>query len=435
MRNWQMSFPIITLVLTSCIGPLPPATERPLITATSVFISTPSPSFPHPMATDITAIPTEAHLKIQCLDVAPGLPTEANVSGVVALTSRFGFEPSSLVNLETRVKGALPQKPNDVLRNFAISPDGQLMAYEQATFEKHQLGSKIIADKLIIASRDGQKKKVIMWEEDWISVSRWLDNARLLIGLLGNGQAPRTLLVLNPFTGERQRLLPDFPDIYSDYPLPEWENSGETIYDPTLRYMVYPQNVPSGDHYLYTLWNLETQKPLALLPTLDFISKVPRWSPSGEKFVVAAPVEGIRSGVDELFSISRDGQITQLTHLTTYYSGAMEIQYRWSPDEHYLAFWFMNTDKPFAYPPSEQNLMILNMVTGEVTNYCIQGDYGGPYGTVPFIELPIIWSPDSQQLIVENRYAQDASHVILVDIVHGYATQIAENMMPVGWMN
>jgi hypothetical protein len=37
-------------------------------------------------------------------------------------------------------------------------------------------------------------------------------------------------------------------------------------------------------------------------------------------------------------------------------------------------------------------------------------------------------------VIVENRYAAQTSRVILVDIVQGFAAQIAENMTPGGWM-
>jgi hypothetical protein len=80
----------------------------------------------------------------------------------------------------------------------------------------------------------------------------------------------------------------------------------------------------------------------------------------------------------------------------------------------------------------------LDLATQEVTDYCIPLEaYGEGDDSILFFvprRPSPIWSPDSQQLVVESHYAKDASRVIIVDVAHAAAVQIAENMMPVGWM-
>ena len=53
------------------------------------------------------------------------------------------------------------------------------------------------------------------------------------------------------------------------------------------------------------------------------------------------------------------------------------------------------------------------------------------YGNFP--PAPI-WSPDGTQLIVQDLYETYHRHVLLVDLVQGFLTQIVEDMEPVGWM-
>ena len=77
--------------------------------------------------------------------------------------------------------------------------------------------------------------------------------------------------------------------------------------------------------------------------------------------------------------------------------------------------------------------------------YCIEGDTSiktifdyrkNPYGfSDPNIYKAVVWSPDSRQLIIENRYLEDASRIILVDVEGKTAYEILNNVnyQPVGW--
>jgi len=70
----------------------------------------------------------------------------------------------------------------------------------------------------------------------------------------------------------------------------------------------------------------------------------------------------------------------------------------------------------------------VDTLTSEFVDYCIPVGLGGDSG--PY------WSPSGEQVVVQ--YYDDESEkslVVLVDIVHGYAVQIGENMGDlIGWM-
>jgi Tol biopolymer transport system component len=376
--------------------------------------------------------------------VVTTFPPPATSEGIVILEDEaIQGEHTSfdvfLLDMATGAKTKLA-KQNESLADFAISPDRKRMAYERVRFDKPR--GTIIDDHLVIATADGQVQKTIPWEKGWVGIPGWLDDERLVINMAGRdpdestANKPATFLMLNPFTGERRILRPDFPDIYAEYPVIDWERWSETVYDPTLTRVVY---LSSRDAYV--LWDLESNRALATLSS-QFLHP-PRWSPDGTQFVVAANPDQQYDIGFELFSISRDGQqITPLTNLRAY-SPADMWSYSWSPDGSRLAFWLSTDPQSVALGWNDyttQRLAVLDLTAQTVTDYCIPLDEytGDPLlGTIPFFASGVtspIWSPNGQQLIVESRYAQDASRVILVDVVQGFAVQIAENMMPAGWM-
>jgi hypothetical protein len=324
-------------------------------------------------------------------------------------------------------------KPNEDLDSFVVSPDRQRMAYKRYPLDNS--GYRIISrSQLVVATMEGEVQKLIPWAADWGYISEWLDNERLVIGLpVTTPGQPIPLLLLNPFTEQRRRLRSDFPDIFEAYPPLDWEGWGETVYNPKLTRVVY-----AGRGYV--LWNLESRQALTTFG--DYLVHPPRWSPDGTQFVVASHFGLKDSNGFELFIVGQDGeQITQLTNLSAYYSAADMWGYSWSPDGRRLAFW-LNTNTDAAIlgqnDPKTQRLAVLDLATQEVTDYCIPLEaYKENDDSTPFFAsgktLPI-WSPNSQQLVIENHYAKDASSVIVVDVAHLAAVQIAENMMPVGWM-
>ncbi len=132
------------------------------------------------------------------------------------------------------------------------------------------------------------------------------------------------------------------------------------------------------------------------------------------------------SDADEFYSVSRDGVIRQLTHFMDHFSASkIYNSYSLSPDGQLMAFWIE------AGPRIQTGarLAVLNVNTGNVTNYCIEN-------TSPDITVVPIWSPDSKQLLLNlpdpNNDAQ--RYAVIVDMANSWAAKIIDNWMPMGWM-
>jgi hypothetical protein len=390
-------------------------------TATSIHIS--------PTLTT-TTVPTSAPdwLETICPDVELTLPVNVNATGAIILVNRVEPYQVQLTNLETGNLITLTKAEDQSLLDFSVSLDKKWLAYNEVTLDN--TGRTIISQRLVIVDSDGQQVKIIPWEDNWAHISYWLSNDRLVISL--DSEAPKVLLAVNPFTGERQELSPKFPDLFDFYP-EDWGYSGQTIYDPSLSYVVYPREGNSyeafGTIFEYVLWNLNGHEVVAYLPSLLVAWDAPIWSPDGTGFV-AKGLSDIK-GLHELFVVENNGLIRQLTDFSSYFDTYTVDHLSWSPDGRYIAFMLISTPSSYL----DERLAIFDTRTKDVTLYCLQGDYLGPVNSM-FREAvaPPIWAPNSQQLIIENRYAENESRVVLVDIVQGFAVQLAENMRPVGWM-
>jgi hypothetical protein len=181
------------------------------------------------------------------------------------------------------------------------------------------------------------------------------------------------------------------------------------------------------------LWEIKTNQEIALLPTYG-VRRKPEWSPDGKQVaMVKALTDTVvdKPGDQELFSLNREGAATRLTYLTEYYDRVELGQFSWSPDGRYIAFGLYA--EPFQSPDvSPQDglenvarLAVLDTHSHVVTNYCVPIYYGW---------ISPIWSPDSQQLLIEDVTEVGKSLVYLVDIQQGFAAKIAEDVSPQGWM-
>jgi hypothetical protein len=462
MRNLKILMLIAMAILTAgCVGTSTLTEEpRPHIetetqpsefpSATRTVAPDPTPTLqitattlqPSPSSTITPVVPPEARLTINCLDVALSLPPDVTSEGFVILDSRVlvGFRylyETFMLNMATGEKTQIAEQ-NESLINFAVSPDRRLLAYERGLFDK-PVGN-VIEDDLVIMTADAQPLVSVPWEDGWVGVAGWLDNERLIINIAGMdpdenaARKPYSLMLLHPFTGERQILRPEFPNIYDFPPVPHWQDYGLTVYDPTLKLVVYLRGSIS-EPLEYTLWDIAAQQELAAIDIVgDF--PVPRWSPDG-KFFAVAPMLNPQTGWPdyELYSVSREGQIARLTNITAYHPWIFIEDFSWSPDGHSIAFWLTYlSEKPDGYHHGGQQLAVLDTRTGDVTDYCVPGHYDASRSSVSV--PPPLWSPNGQQLIVVNRYAEkNARRVILVDLTLDIAVQIDENMEPVGWIS
>jgi len=295
-------------------------------------------------------------------------------------------------------------------------------------------------DQLIVISSTGEKLTTIKASEHWVEVLGWIGDEKVLIGdmpfTIGGGwQPPSTTLILDLATGQYQELLPDYPEMDYVPPFPDFGRYGYslTAYDPTLTRVVYPSYKDGG---ALILWDLVNKRELIHLITL-FPWGTPEWKADGTSFIISLPPQYTDLGGNiykivedntdyirgsDFFMINRDGEVRRLTYLTTNIK-AEQHGYTWSPDQKQVAFWMKTNDD------SQWSLAILNVETGQITNYCVGGGDGS---------LDIIWFPDGKQLI--STYAMpdyDSTHetrILLINIKEKTAKVVPGNEIVVGWM-
>lgn len=320
---------------------------------------------------------------------------------------------------------------------YGVSPDRSRVAYGTAHIDDQD---RITDRKLGIADARGQALTVLPWKDEWGSWLSWVGNQRFVF--VNRVSWPDTLLVLDLADSSQHLLIPDFPDfapiLYPTAFHPNWDGWFNVMYDPTLTRAVYPRLIPNADTKTYALWDTQARATVATFEDIfalpvddDGIYPMPHWSPDGSQFVFLGLVPGREPTSEtqlELYRVSRDGQTEQLTHLTSIVY-PQEDALSWSPDGRYLAMyldrWRSSSDKT--------QVAVLDMNSLAIKDFCLSVTYQGAYyggisGATP------IWSPDGTQFLVVDWYEEDHRRVILIDIDHNTATQIAEDMEPIGWM-
>lgn len=424
MRKLSWLILILTMVACSPVG-----TVTAIETKTEKPMSTNTPSFQEndvihggwlrePTLTPTNTPTAQNILKERCAEILPAFPEDSIPPGTLVILSP---DDLSLVDFRQQTQRTI----HGIFDGVGASPNGKWLSYIviDPTGEN---------DDLVIESADGQKQAQFPFESsaiilDWIP---WLDNERIWFPVWIGEEDPTTV-VLNPFTGERQELLPGYPDFAPfDHPvnsikLPFVYNN--VAYDPSLRFVVYPQLF---DHQYYVvLWDRETKQELVKIPDTGSYRHLPLWLPSNKAFVVVARPD--RDGPKEWLMVSRDGGIRQLTHLGDLYSEfEFGLYTSLSPDGHYLAFGLSHEHDPDPY--SSKELIILNLQTLETVNTCIKFDHP-------------VWSPDSRYLAVQYwDDTQKQSFMAVVDPDQGWAVKVFtdysdkyKNLMafPVAWLD
>lgn len=462
-----LAFSFLAILMASCqpSGTLPiperietasptPETETkilpsPTVNATPTYTATPIltvPAVEAPTATSVPAFPVETGLKSRCIEIAPS-PPEGFISEGVAVMESTVIENGRLkpelyfLDMKTGVT-IVPDQGSTV----STSLDRKFMAYVSGKADDQD---RIIYKDLVISNGAGQRLEVLPWESGWYSNAGWIDDYRLLISLneldgrrYNSLKEPSPLLVLDPFTGERQILYPDF-DRFLDTPstlLPYWEGVYGIRYDPTATRAVYP--IYSNNHedrYTYALWDVEEGKLAAMLDNvIEYYHRYnnhfppPVWSPDGSHFVLISFLIGKeedRGGqppLSELFRVSRDGEVAKLTHFAPHLR-VQEHTLSWSPDERYISMYL----NKYVGGDTEHSarLALLDTETLEILDTCIDVHYY--WGMFP---ITPIWSPDGSQFLVVDFIDEEHSSVILVDVEQNYAVRIAEDMRPAGWL-
>jgi len=400
-------------VVTALPSRTPGLTQSPSATPTLV------PPSSTPTSTPTPTIPPEARLNVQCLPIMQNLPNGAVLEGTLVL-SRKGRPFGYLWNLETGEEILLP----DRILGSSVSPNGKWLVYESDLREARTWFRVITAD--------GEVHHSFPNDQEWI-IGPWLNNEMFIA--YRREKPLWSTVVVNPFTGQWREFKSDYPDI-------EWLDAPRlwgftvSVYDPTLTRVVYLANPSDTPNKLsYVIWDLQGKQMIAEFSRIawSIVEHMPVWSPSGSEFVIADltreefDVNYVPD--DELYSISRDGEMTKLTNLSAYFTIGVDIRgYVWSPNSRYIAFWMAPDPPAETYPDGPQmQLAVLDTETQMVTLYCIPADFRRA-------EWEPIWSPNSQQVLVKSLDEEGESRLVIVDIVAGWAVQIAGDVDPMGWM-
>lgn len=403
--------------LSSINSPISP-TNKPTLTFTPTLIFTPTPIFP-----------PETNLSVQCVEVLNEFPPHSNLVGKIIFESLPGNQNEAILLDISTGRSIQLNEQNEVLHGIVTSADRRYVA-----FESHILDSErqVIQDKLVISSADGKRQKEIPWEEKWGDLLTFLDEQRLMIiqresNSMDENEYPFSYLAINPFSGERKVLRPNYPVFLYDFYLKiNWDGWLGFMYSPTLQYVIYPKIIQEDDEYFtFALWDVTNQQQVASIEDIykesQYFSartQMPRWFHGGSKFGLTA-LDRLET-TWELFQVYQDGKVDQLTHLTSV-ADLMGMTYSWSPNGDKIAMYLARYDLK-----DSSHVAVLDLDTRNVTDYCIP--------IRGLVRVDPIWSPDGNQFLVVDAYAENHQSVILVDITQGYAVQIAEDKTPVGWM-
>jgi hypothetical protein len=417
-------------IITPSFAPLP--TTVLLKTATpepKTRIITPTRTHLPPID---TATPS-GHVTLTQLRTVSGIPESAKSQGSIVLAQLWEvhsyYESDArqitIWDLETDQQYNLlsGEEHVDVI---IVSPDGRWLKYTKK--EISESDNWFYPASLHIVSVEGQEQKMIPWKNEWGVISQWLDNEHLVIRRNAVGDDPyRTSFTakwtLNPFTETISELPKDPDDIYDLFPKPDWSGIGMVSYNSDLTFRVY---LSWNSHLI--LENMNTHQFLDILPE-HYRNSTPCWSPSGQEFAVAVPLESYdEHNVPlhfELYRVSVEGEVVRLTDMTEYFEYYSIQNYTWSPDAKKIAFWLNTTDPYPDVSADRANLSVVDADTGDVTIYSLESSYSA--------EQKIVWLPDGHQLLV-GVVNPEREQTLLVDIDENWTALVADGMVPVGWM-
>jgi Tol biopolymer transport system component len=203
-------------------------------------------------------------------------------------------------------------------------------------------------------------------------------------------------------------------------------DQGNLIPDPTLTRVVYPLALDVEGRQL-ALWDVENKKILAQInyAPFDQWSRSPFWSQDGSDFLIVGLSE---ERTIEWFQVTKDGLTRQLTHFGEFLNRANFNLPSRSSDGRYLAFQLpYNQNQQGTYDDSKY--FFLDLKSQSLDGFCIN------YGDKSLPDKPIVWSPDSQYVVITHgTIGERSAAVILVDLEKQKAFQIATGIEAIGWM-
>jgi WD40 repeat protein len=431
-KSFQIAI-AIGLVLAAC-GPQ--ATEEiaaPLPTETTSPTETP----------DLAAIPPESRLTTKCIETTDASLDSLQLSGSLFVVAIDENNKTYLWNLSSGQK----RQVDTGTTHIVLSPDRARLAAINRRIEA-----------LVIFDAGGTNLLEIPDWGDEYDIIQWLKDSQLVIKTpLGDSSyEPDAILIFDIGTKERQEIVPDIPLITTFFQDISWGgySLSPMVPNPQLTHLVY--SASEEDDNLLIIWDLQNELEVGRIynhgsANTGVYTSAPAWSRDGTSFITSAmlrytfdpknddePIHPLGSAAEatdnsfinvddaaaylsgfELIRVNQSGQAQRLSYLTTTFNASQE-DWVWSPDETRIAFWLTIEDDQF---PLRDTLAVLDVASGEVTQYCISG-YRTP-----------IWSPDGRQIAI-NQNIDSRDTFKIVDLEAGVAYAIAgEGAMKVeGWM-
>jgi hypothetical protein len=381
----------------------------------------------------------EARLEFRCAELTQTPITHLDLSGTLVLRDvddRF----TGLLDLHSGESLAWPIAENQRIGSLAVAPNRLQYAYQLVDESSGHT-------QLVIARAGAEDVTRVAWHETWRSIIAWLGDDALSISARHDFVHAIMLdaVVVVDWPSLRQRTFPpDYPDMWDVTPRPDWGpfTLSEVVYDPSLQLAVYPaypldRSEPDG---AVVLWDIAASRPIQRIVGRVLYGQAPVWSPDAQQLLVNnsltlnLPPDAFMGLDQELFSVSRIGEVTRLTFLTEFSRQVSFGKSSWSPDGRYVAGWLESRGEPYPAPydfpdiqPVER-LFVLEVATGEVVNYCIPGDLYSAYSEPP------IWSPDGTRVGFVWRRGRATGDTYVLDPVTGQATLLVAEKALWGWL-
>lgn len=415
--------------------------------AHSVFIrSTPGALTPATSMPEIHFRPTDSQvvsdIKYLCpLTSSSEIP---DIEGEFLLTPINREESPYLLNWETGEKTYFINSENMYFSNFTVSPNRHWIAYFATQKQDYTFDSRI----LVVADLNGKIVYQQAMPQEWYSLDSWLNDDTLMLERRQTDpdnnmlDSPLPVTLIDPFTGESNDLdnshLPHLTP--SLWPLIHWDLFGKsgTAYDPTLNLVAYAK-ILSGQQSI-SLWNIEAGREIASVQAPIDFTVGPIWTIDGTQFATVSPIKSIDSTEwaeggrlsEEIFSVSRNGEITRLTYLTDEFLEVDINGYAWSPDGRFLSFNMVTRPEINQSGwTADQHIAVLDVQTKRVKIFCIQSY---PEAT------KIFWSPNGQQILIASvSFHKDSNNrasygTVLVDLKSNRVFNVADGLIPGGWV-
>jgi hypothetical protein len=417
------------MLLASCQPVSFPQAQSPVQTV--IAQSPTTTGLPWSLTTETNTPETVEQLPLRrrCLAQLKSLSVEHRPEGKFILTKLHGSGDYFMLDAKNLNLIEFGQT-NGALSNLTVSPNHQLI---------HYVDTANTPGKHIIATLAGEVKQFTDSDKWWGGY--WLDNQHLIFGR-NSEMRDSTIRIYDPLTGEDERTILNIPNLYY-LTTPDGRNILIVSVSADLTRLVFFDTADGGR---IIFWDIESNRMLASLPHIvstdpaspGYPPAIPffeGWSPNEKQFITTSPLRTSdatgESIAEELFEFDYEGQISRLTNLSDTFSFVRISEPAWAPDGHSIAFWLeVSNDANASIDQISQQLVLLDTMTGEITDLCLQ--FGEPRFSST-VSSPI-WSPDGKYMIVETRMPAGTPRVNLVNIEENSVFALQDGFFPVGWV-